>query len=169
MFNWVVDWTYKDFYTFICFPAVCVLWLVRPARETNGYSDHSTWEIRWIVGCNWQKFSCSRPCFCDWYSSRRTSDFLVFETVFQMWLDGRLLVNFLHSGKPFNINNMGFLRTWIMLNIYFLINVFWNEKLLAKVARLEGVMAIHCNAGVFQTSLAEVIPGFDQDTTWYYP
>ena len=34
---------------------------------------------------------------------------------------------------------------------------------------MEGAMSIHCNEGVFHTSLSGVILGFEQDTKWCHP
>ena len=102
-------------------------------------------------------------------STSRTADFLVFETVFKMCQDRHLLVNSGRCRKAFNITNVGDPRTWILLYIQSMINVFCNSELLTDVAHMEGAMTIHWNAGVFCTSLAGVIPRFEQETTWFHP
>ena len=101
--------------------------------------------------------------------SRRTANFLGFKTVFKMCQDGCLLADYGCSGKAFHTTNVGDTCTWIFFDRHSMINVFYNRKLLAELAHMEGSMAIICNWGIVHTWLAAVIPGNEQETTWYHP
>ena len=73
------------------------------------------------------------------------------------------------SGKAFHITNVEDTFTRIFFDRQSMINVFYNLKLLAELAHMEGSMAIICNWGIVHTSLAAVIPGNEQETMWYHP
>ena len=99
----------------------------------------------------------------------RTANLPGFETVFRMCQDGCILANFGRSGKALHNTNMGNTHTWILLDRQSTINVFYNRKQLADLAHMEISIAIHCNLGIVHTNFSAVIPGNEQETTWYHP
>ena len=102
------------------------------------------------------------------FSTTRIANFLGFKIGFKICQDGHLLVNSGRSSKAFNITNVGVPRTWILLEGQYMINFFCNHKLLTEAVHMEVFIDIHCNLCTFCTSLAVMIPGFEEEKTRYH-
>ena len=64
---------------------------------------------------------------------------------------------FIHSRTFFQ---KGYINTnWILLDMSYHIDVFYNPSQLKKIHRLENRMNIHCNAGVVNVAHKKTLPG----------